>query len=193
VATLELARLCDGPITALDIDQEALNRLKSTAESEGLSDRIHIIRQSMEEMCFPAHSFDIIWSEGAIAFIGFDRGLREWGALLRPGGCLVVHDVAIDAAEKVDLIASCGYALLGRFEITPDMWWARYFEPLKKQIALMRVAGTFNDMVESEIRTAEREIREFDRTDLRYGSMFFIVQKGYAAAKSHHTHRGGGA
>jgi len=37
----------------------------------------------MEELPFQDEEFDLIWSEGAIYNIGFERGLNEWRKFLK--------------------------------------------------------------------------------------------------------------
>ena len=76
VSTLELARLTDGEIMGLDIDQNALNRLNRKIEKAGLSDRFKTLNCSLLDMGLPNESFDIIWSEGSIFVIGFVKGLQ---------------------------------------------------------------------------------------------------------------------
>jgi ubiquinone/menaquinone biosynthesis C-methylase UbiE len=85
-ATMELARLSEGDVTGLDFHQPFLDRLNVKIEEVGLLDRVKAVHGSMSEMDFPDGSFDIIWAEGSIYIIGFDRGLREWRSLLKPGG-----------------------------------------------------------------------------------------------------------
>ena len=65
-----------GDIVGVDIDREALDKFIINAENAGLSSRITVVHSSMLEMDFPPNSFDIIWAEGAISYIGFERGLR---------------------------------------------------------------------------------------------------------------------
>jgi 2-polyprenyl-3-methyl-5-hydroxy-6-metoxy-1,4-benzoquinol methylase len=50
--TLELARMTDGPITALDTHQPFLDELTKRAKEAGLSDRITAVRESMFAMPF---------------------------------------------------------------------------------------------------------------------------------------------
>ena len=40
----------------------------------------------MEHLPFGKEEFDLIWSEGAIYNIGFQRGLKEWREYIKPGG-----------------------------------------------------------------------------------------------------------
>jgi hypothetical protein len=42
-----------------------------------LQDRVKGIVGSMENLSFQKEEFDLIWSEGAIAGIGFEKGIRR--------------------------------------------------------------------------------------------------------------------
>jgi len=77
IPTMELARLSNGQIIGLDINQPLLDRLTRKIEKAGLSDRAKTLKCSMFDMDFLDESFDIIWAEGSISVIGFERGLKE--------------------------------------------------------------------------------------------------------------------
>ncbi len=86
VPSLELARISNGEVVGVDIDQAALDRLNAGAEKAGLTDRIQTISSSIDAVDLPDKSFDVVWSEGSINTIGFENGLREWKRYLKPGG-----------------------------------------------------------------------------------------------------------
>ena len=132
--TLELARLSNGEITGMDINKELLNVLRRKIEKAGVSDRVKAIKCSIFDMEFPDESFDIIWAEGSISIIGFERGLQEWRQFLKPGGFMVIHDEKGNVTQKLEQISSCGYDLLGYFILNKDTWWAEYFAPLEELI-----------------------------------------------------------
>ena len=113
VPTLDLVRLTNGRITAVDIDRSLLDRLDERAASAGVSHRVRTVQSSLKELDLPGESFDLIWSEGAIYAIGFENGLRYWRRFLTAGGFLVVHDALGDRDEKVRLVDRCGFRLLG--------------------------------------------------------------------------------
>lgn len=177
VSTLELARLSGGNIIAVDIDREALSKLINKATNEGLSSRVMVVHSSMREMDFPPNRFDIIWTEGAISYIGFERGLREWRGLLVPDGYLVVHDELSDLQRKIELTSICGYSMLGQFKLPPDVWWKEYYEPLKRQLGALQRVSFLDKKVINEINAAAHEIEEFDHECDRFGSVFFILKK----------------
>ncbi len=176
-ATLEIARLSGGEVVALDIDRQALERLDRQAARAGLSGQVTTVRRSMKSINFPSESFDIIWAEGAISFIGFKRGLKKWRRLLVPDGYLVVHDALSGLQDKIDLVARCGYTLLDHFELPTDIWWEKYYTPLKEQLERLRKVELPSRQIKTAIKSAEREIKNFDLTNDQYASVFLIMQK----------------
>lgn len=177
IPTLELASISDGLLVAVDIDRDALGKLVDRAKSKGFSGKITAVHASMLNMGFSPGSFDIIWTEGAISCIGFERGLAEWRSLTVPDGYLVVHDSMSDLKRKIELIRACGYTMLGKFELPADIWWEKYYTPLKRAVDKLRQVHPVNENVIADIKEAEREIKQFDRDSCLYSSVFMIMQK----------------
>ena len=88
VQTIELAKLSNGRIIALDNHQAFLDKLIKKAKDEELLDHIVPKNRSMLDMDFEENTFDIIWSEGALYFMGFQNGLRRCHQLLKNDGFL---------------------------------------------------------------------------------------------------------
>ena len=128
-------------------------------------------------MDFPDESLDIIWSEGSIWIIGFERGLREWRRFLKPNGFLVVHDEVGNITEKLELVSSCGYDLLEYFMLGEDIWWMEYFAPLEKRINEIRTKHADDPEALAGLDSDQREIDMFKKNPGRYCSAFFIMQK----------------
>ena len=105
---MELARLGQGEVIGIDIDQPALDRLNRKIKEAGLANRVQAVNCSVLNIVFPSESFDIIWSEGSIFAVGFERGIREWRRLLRPNGFMVIHDEQGSVEEKLEQISRCG-------------------------------------------------------------------------------------
>jgi len=84
--TVELAKLSDGQITAVDSHQPFLDELRVAAEKAAVSSQINAVKGDMFDLKYPSGSFDVVWCEGAIFIIGFEKGLREWRPLLVDGG-----------------------------------------------------------------------------------------------------------
>ena len=177
ISTLELARLGQGEVIGIDIDQPALDRFTRNIKEAGLTDRVQALNCSMFDMDFPEESFDIIWSEGSIYAIGFEKGLREWKRFLTPGGFMVVHDEQGNVKEKLETISNCGYELLGYFVLSKETWWNEYFAPLEKLIAESRTRYANDPKTLEELHQAQRELDMFRQQPERNSSVCFVMKK----------------
>jgi SAM-dependent methyltransferase len=196
--TLELARLSGGQVTGLDIDQWALDQLARRAEEEGLSDRIEFVHGSMSDMDFADESFDVIWAEGSMHVLGFQRALAEWRRLIRPGGYLVVHEVAWLRPDPPSEIASCpqlaypgirtvseyveqvpdyGYDLVDHFVLPEDFWLLDYFDPMMARLRKLRKEYADDQAWQGTLDREQRAAEIYRRHTKWYGSVFLIMQK----------------
>jgi len=177
ISTLELARLGQGEIIGIDIDQAALDKFTAKIKEAGLADRIQAINCSMFDMDFADEIFDMIWSEGSIYAIGFERGLREWRRFLKPGGFMVVHDEQGNVKGKLKQISKCNYELIGYFILSEDTWWTEYFAPLEKLVAESRARYSDDPKVLEELRQAQKELDMFKKHPERNSSVCFVMKK----------------
>jgi len=157
--TLELARVSEGKITALDNYQPFLDDLRKRAKSEGLDNRIKILNGSMFELPFAKNTFDLIWSEGAIFIIGFEKGLREWKPFIKQGGYLVVSELSWfkpdapdelhtylegeypaikNIAENMEIIRQADYDEVASFILPESGWWDNFYTPLQRRVNQLR-------------------------------------------------------
>ena len=177
VPTIELARLSDGEITGIDTDDSALRRLSKKIEEEGLLDRVQTKKCSLFNICFPDESFDIIWAEGSIHIIGYERGLREWKRLLKTNGFLVVHDEIKKMSEKLEKIPSFGYKLVNHFLLPKDAWWTEYYEPLEIQVKELIVTHKNDREALKALKRMQNEIDIVKKSPGDYGSVFYMMKK----------------
>ena len=177
VPTMELARLSDGNIVAIDNNQNVLDRLASKISKAGLTNRVKTEKCSMLNMDFPDESIDIIWAEGSIAVIGFEKGLREWRRFLKAGGFLVVHDDTGNLKEKRAQISKYGYELTDHFILSEGIWWNEYYAPLEEKFNEVRAKHTTDGKTNALLDDDQREIDTFKRDPKRYSSVFFIMRK----------------
>jgi ubiquinone/menaquinone biosynthesis C-methylase UbiE len=56
--------------------------LEGRAERMGLSDKVTTLCCSMDNLPFEDEEYDVIWSEGAIYNIGFEKGVKDWKRFL---------------------------------------------------------------------------------------------------------------
>jgi len=177
VPTMELARLGQGEVIGIDIDQPALDKLTKKIREAGFSNRVQAVNCSILDMVFPDESFDIIWSEGSIFVIGFKRGIQEWKRFLKPNGFMVIHDEKGNVEEKLGQISKCGYKLLGHFILSVDTWWTEYFAPLEKLIAKSQTSYTDDPHTLEELNQAQRELEMFKSNPECNTSVYFVLQK----------------
>jgi SAM-dependent methyltransferase len=196
--TLELARLRGGQVTGLDIDRVALDELARRADEEGLSDRVHVVHGSLFDMDFPDESFDVIWAEGSMHILGFERALGEWWRFIRPHGFLVVHEMAWlrpdppseirscwqmaypgirTASEYVEQVPDHGYDLVGHFVLPEDFWWVDYYVPMVARIRELRRKYSGDQAVQRTLDSEQRAVDLYGKHSKWYGSVFLVMQK----------------
>jgi len=196
--TIKLAQLSGGEVIGIDIVPQYLNQLQALIEKEHLQERVTAVNQSMSGMAFPKESFDIIWAEGSIFVIGFERGLSEWKKYIKPDGYLAVHEMAwiqndppkeiveyfknvypaiTTIGKNIELIKKCNYKLLGYFPLPEDAWWELYYEPLQIRLDDLRIKFKDNPKAIEMINQEQVEINLFRKYNKWYGSVFFVMQK----------------
>jgi len=177
VPAMQLAKLTNGEIVALDINQRLLDILTRKIRRARISNRVKVMECSIRDMEFSNESFDVIWAEGSIHVVGFERGLLEWKRFLKPNGFLVVHDEKGNISEKLEQISSCGYELLDYFTLGEDAWWDEYYAPLEKRIGEIRTKHANDPEVLAVLDEEKREIDMFKKNPGRYCSIFFVMRK----------------
>ena len=144
---------------------------------EGLTSRVKTVKCSMFEMDFADESFGVIWAEGSISRIGFERGLKGWRRLLKPRGCLVVHDEIKNITEKLKVVPSCGYSLLGYFPLREDVWWIEYYGPLEKRVQKLSAKYAEDPEILRVLDKKRNKIEMVKKNPRNYASMFFVMRR----------------
>lgn len=195
--TLCLARISQGRITALDNYEEYLDYLRSEMKQQGLTDRISPVRGDMFDIPFEDRSFDIVWCESAIFIIGFEKGLREWKRLLKPGGFMVVSELVqlksgppkeyadfwrneypalTTLNENVEIIKNAGYELVDHFTLPEWAWWKNLYDYVEGRIEPLK--RHFQNDPESlqVLNSTRREIDFFKKYPGFYDYEFFVMK-----------------
>ena len=175
--TLELAKLSNGEVIGIDIDQTQLEKLNRKIEEEGLSRRVKTVKCSLLEIDFPDDWFDIIWAEGSIWTIGFEKGLKEWRRLLKPNGFLVVHDAKSLVANELEKIRGWGYELFEYFMLPEAAWWTEYYRPLEIQVQKLYTKYKNNSEALKILQNYQNEIDVVKKNPKKHSSAFYILQK----------------
>lgn len=81
--TMVLANHTSGRITGIDLFPDFIDLFNVNSRKLKLQDRVIGIVGSMGNLPFQNEELDLVWSEGAIYNIGFERGINEWHKFLR--------------------------------------------------------------------------------------------------------------
>lgn len=196
--TLLLAGAAPGTITAIDLFPQFIDMLNENAAKQGLQDRVKGITGSMDQLSFAPGELDLIWSEGAIYNIGFERGVREWRTFLKTGGHLAVSELSyfrddppaeLDAfwqAEYPDIdtvsnnlakLEKAGYIPVATFLLPEECWTENFYLPQQaaQELFLKKYEG--NTAAEDLIANQRHEAQIYDRFKSYYGYAFYIGRK----------------
>lgn len=196
--TMVLAQNTGGYITGVDLFPDFIRLFNCNAEKLGLQVRVKGIAGSMDNLPFEKGSLDLMWSEGAIYNIGFERGINEWRQYIKPGGHIAVTEVTwltdlrpdeindfwmetepgIDTiAAKVAQMQRAGYIPVATFILPENCWTDHYYAPQAavREELLKKYAGdkTVENFVAFGLQEQElyRKYKEF------YGYVFYIGKK----------------
>jgi len=196
--TMVLAQHAPGHITGIDLFPTFVDLFNANAKKLNLQDRVKGIVGSMDNLSFQSEELDLIWSEGAIYNIGFERGLNEWRKFLKTGGYIAVSEASWftedrpaeidefwqDAYPEIDTIPNkvaqlqkAGYVPVATF-ILPENCWTEHFYDL--QVAAQRVflkKNTGNKTAEEFIANQRHETQLYYKYKAYYGYVFYIGKK----------------
>ena len=195
--TVELLKLSNAKVTALDMLPDMIDRVTAAAHSAGVAKRLVTLQQDMNEMTFPPASFDVVWSEAAIYIMGFQEGLEKFKALVKPGGYIVVSEVVwlkpdppaevvefwseypgIDSIDaKLAVIDKVGLEVVDHFVFPATAWTKQYYDPMEARIAEKEKQWSGDHEGEAILSAARNEISLFKRYKEFYNYAFFIMRK----------------
>ncbi len=197
-STIQLARLLNAKITAIDFLPEFIEVLKGNAENEGLSKKINPFVCSMENLQFNDEEYDVIWSEGAIYNIGFEKGINGWRRFLKPCGLLVVSEITwttsdrpfeiqkyweaeypeIDtASSKINILEKNGYSPVAYFVLPERCWLENYYLPLQNSFAEFIVRNENNENAQAIVEAEKKEISLYEKFKKHYSYGVYIARK----------------
>lgn len=184
-------------ITGIDAWSGFISKFNQNAQIRNLQDRVKGIVGTMENLPFQEEEFDLIWSEGAIYNIGFERGLNEWRKFLKQGGYIAVTENTwftekrpaeiqefwqkiypeIDTIpNKVAQMQKAGYLPVASY-ILPETIWTDYYalQTLRREYFLKKYNG--NKTIEDFVASQRYEAELYYKYKAYYGYMFYIGKK----------------
>ena len=195
--TLELAKISGGQVTALDNYQPFLDTLVESARTQGVDRQIETVNGSMFELPFAKSTFDIIWSEGAIFVIGFEKGLCEWKPFIKPGGYLVVSELAWITPDRPneiraylegeypaiknndgnkEIIQHAGYHELSSFILPETVWRDDFYNPMQVRLNSLKPKYAGNREASEVLEACQHEIDMYRDYSRYYSYVFYVMQ-----------------
>jgi len=193
-----LAQNITGNIIGVDICPDFINIFNNNIKKSGLQERVNGIVGSMENLSFQEEEFDLIWSEGAIDNIGFEKGLNYWNGFLKKNGYIAVtcpswftkkrpseiEKFWVDAVNGLDTIwdnisimQNSGYNFIAAFTLPEKCWTDNYFIPREaaEKMVLEKYSG--NKIAETYIKSDQYEVELYSKYKQYYGYVFYIGKK----------------
>jgi len=196
--TMELARLTPGRITGVDLFSRFIDIFNANSRKLNLQDRVKGIVGSMDRLEFADEELDLIWAEGSIYNIGFERGLKEWRRFLKPGGFIAVSEASWfteerpdeiqkfwdDAYPEIDTIPrkleqlqQAGYAPVASFMLPATCWTDEFYAPQVSAQEKFLEAHAGNLAAEEFIENQRHEKRLYHKYKDYYGYAFYVGKK----------------
>jgi SAM-dependent methyltransferase len=196
--TMVIAQHASGKITGIDLFPTFVDLFNANAVKHNLQNRVKGVVGSMDNLPFREEELDVIWSEGAIYNIGFERGLNEWRKFLKPGGYVAVSEASWftkDRPEEIDqfwkeaypeidtipnkvaILQKAGYIPVATFILPENCWMEHFYVPQveAQEIFLKKHVG--NAIAEELVANERREAQLYDKYKSFYGYVFYIGKK----------------
>ncbi len=149
------------------------------------------------DMADPPGQFDLIWSAGAVYFLGVTEALRGWRRHLKKGAAVAVSQIAwrvdrpsgaaldfwraypamCDAAGVEARVAAAGYRVVARRWL-PDAAWAAYYDPLAARLAALRARADADAGLRAVLDAEATEIALWREHDGDYGYLQVVAVAG---------------
>lgn len=196
--TMVLAQHAPGMIRGYDLFPTFIDLFNTNAAKLNLQDRVKGIVGSMDDLPYGDEELDLIWTEGAIYNIGFERGLKEWRKYLKTGGYIAVSEAAwftddrpdeieefwMDAYPGIDSIPNklaqlqkAGYLPIACFMLPENCWTDHFYDPQVKAQEDFLKKHTGNEAAEGFIENQRHETQLYYKYKMHYGYAFFIGKK----------------
>lgn len=197
-SAIALAQHTKAHITAVDIFPAFLRKVQQQARQLGLQERIEVLQASMDDLPFAPESLDVIWSEGAIYNMGFEKGIAYWRQFLKPGGYLAVSELSwttrerpgelqdfwekaypeVDTvANKIQLLMDEGYRLVGYFELPAYCWEVQFYLGLQEGFEDFLRRHEHSEAAQAVVDEMREEMGLYERHKAHYGYGFYLAQK----------------
>lgn len=193
-----LAKHTSGQITGIDVFADFINIFNVNSQKLNLQDRVKGIVGSMDNLPFQNEELDLIWSEGAIYNIGFERGLNDWRKFLKTGGFIAVSEASWfteerpaeidafwkDAYPEIDIVSNkvkqmqkAGYIPVATFVLPEECWTEHFYVPQVSAQEEFLKKYTGDKTAEKLVQNQRHEAELYYKYKEFYGYVFYIGKK----------------
>ena len=181
-----LAAAPEGQITAIDSHKPFVDALLIRMDGDP---RVQAFKGHMGKLKGP---YDLIWSAGALYFLGVKKGLKLWRPALAKGGAVAFSepcfftDTPSDAARVfwegyettnvagvVAQVQAAGYETLASRRVS-DTAWQAYYGPLQARIDVLRPGA--DDAMTAGLDAAKTEIDTYNAVRGETGYLLSVVR-----------------
>lgn len=195
--TAVLAEMFDGQIDAVDLFPEMLDGLMARCIQRGVADKVNPIKASMDALPFLPETYDLIWAEGSIFIIGYEKGLRYWRQFLKPSGFIVVSECSwlgdkrpqnmswihdnlpeIDTIDnKIRQMQKAGYEPYAHFTLPEHCWTDNYYAHMPKAMDAFLTDHPSHPSAQIFVERMKEEIAYYQNNKDTFGYVFYIGRK----------------
>ena len=196
--TMVLAQNTPCEIIGVDLAPDFINQFNQNAQSRNLQDKVKGVVGNMENLPFQEEELDLIWSEGAIYSIGFERGFNEWRKFLKQGGYIAVTENTwftekrpaeiqefwdkaypeIDTIpNKVAQMQKAGYLPIATFVLPETIWDYYYYVQQPQMLETFLKKYNRTKIVEDFVSSQLYEVELYNKYKVHYGYVFYIGKK----------------
>ncbi|MBN1213949.1 MAG: class I SAM-dependent methyltransferase [Candidatus Lokiarchaeota archaeon] len=176
-STIELLKLSNGSIIGIDIDKKALDNFNKKIKEQNLLKKVKVMNYNLLNIKFMKESFDIIWAEGVIHIIGFEKSFKVCYELLKNNGFFVLHESIKKLEKNKECIEKNGFKLYDYFALPEGFWWTDYYKPLEEVMKNINEKNLSKEELK-KVKHLKKEIKMVKNIDLKeFDCAFYILQK----------------
>lgn len=152
----------------------------------------------MDSLPFPDEEFDVIWSEGAVYNMGFEKGISYWKRFLKPGGKLIVSEITwltatrppelqshwereypeVDVAStKIKILERQGFSPEAYFVLPTNCWLENYYRPMQESFAGFLARNGNSDQAQAVVDAEKHEIALYKKYSAYYSYGVYVARK----------------
>lgn len=196
--TLELARISDGTIYAIDLYDKYLAMLNNSIKKGKFKAKIRTENMSLFDIKYEHDFFDLLWAEGVIFIPGFREGLQICKKFVKKGGYIAITELTwltnqrpkeiqkyiqsqypkittIKGYEQI--VNDCDLSLESQFTIPESSWYDNYYIPMEKRIKKLMKKYAKDKIALEVLLNEQLEIDMYRKYSKYYGYVFYIIRK----------------